>query len=95
MTTEVIKLNQHYATATPHKTSGFFFQASKNLGAPTLATTLLLSTREVTVVSTIFQITLSMEEISKIMEVLEGHLTEQAQWKCFFLIIQRTVSRAG
>ncbi len=95
MTIEATKLNQHSAMATPRKTSGFFFQVSKSPLDPTPATTLLLSTPEETVVSTIFQIIPSMEETSIIMEALEVRLTEQAQWKCFFLIIQRTVSRAS
>ena len=92
MTTEVTKLNQLSAMAIPLKTSGSFFQANKNPEGPTLATTLLSSTHVETVASTIFQIILSMEETSTIMEVLEGHLTEQAQWRSFYSTTLRTVS---
>jgi hypothetical protein len=79
MTTEVTKLNQHSVMATQPKTLDFFSQESRNLGQ-TLATTLSSSTPEVTVALMIFQITLSMEEILKTMEVaLVVHSTERAR----------------
>jgi hypothetical protein len=66
----VTQLNQLSAMATPPKTSGFFFQESKSPQDPTQATTLSLFTPEETVVLTIFQIILSMEETSITMQVV-------------------------
>jgi hypothetical protein len=66
----VTQLNQHSATATPPKTSDFFFQESKNPQAQTQAITLSLFTPEATVALTIFQIILSMEETSITMQVV-------------------------